>query len=80
MIVFLVTGEVCVWPDHAGAVRPNAYEPVAFDLSSVPLDDVLQFRTEHHNAYRAYTRDLRRFMIELADVDESEDREALLLE
>lgn len=55
-------------------------EPVAFDLSSVPLDDVLQFRAEHHDAYRAYMRDLRRFMIELAEVEESEDREALLLE
>ena len=55
-------------------------EPVAFDLSSVPLDDVLQFRTEHQHEYRGYMRDLRRFMIELAEVDERADREVLLLE
>ncbi len=53
-------------------------EPVAFDLSSIPLDDVLQFRAEHQDAYRAYMRDLRRFMIELAEVDEPADREVLL--
>ena len=55
-------------------------EPVAFDLSSIPLEDVLQFRAEHQHAYRSYMRDLRRFMIELADVYEPADREALLLE
>ncbi|MCY4328123.1 MAG: hypothetical protein OXC53_11120 [Rhodobacteraceae bacterium] len=55
-------------------------EPVAFDLSSVPLDDVLQFRKEHQHAYQKYMRDLRRFMMELAEVNESEERESLLLE
>ena len=40
----------------------------------------MQFRTEHQDAYRAYMRDLRRFMIELAEVDERADREVLLLE
>ena len=55
-------------------------EPVGFDLDSVPLDDVLEFRAEHRDAYRAYMRDLRGFMAELADVDIPEEREALLLE
>lgn len=55
-------------------------EPVAFDLSPIPLDDVLQFRAEHYNSYRSYMRDLRRFMIELAEVTIPADREALLLE
>ena len=55
-------------------------EPVAFDLSPIPLDDVLQFRAEHHDSYRAYMRDLRRFMIELAEIAAPADREALLLE
>ena len=55
-------------------------EPVAFDLSSILLEDVLRFRTEHQGAYRAYMRDLRRFMIELAEVDERADLEVLLLE
>lgn len=55
-------------------------EPVAFDLSSIPLEDVLQFRREHQDAYRAYMRDLRGFMVELAGVDEGADRELLLRE
>ena len=34
-------------------------EPVTFDLASIPLDDVLQFRAEQRDAHRAYMRDLR---------------------
>ena len=55
-------------------------EPVSFDLDSVPLDDLLQFRAEHRDAHRAYMRDLRGFMSKLADVHPLEEREALLLE
>ena len=55
-------------------------EPVTFDLTSIPLDDVLQFRTEHQAAYRAYMRDLRGFMVELAQIDNPNEREVLLLE
>ena len=55
-------------------------EPVTFDLSSIPLDDVLQFRAEHQDTYRSYMRDLRRFMIELADIEDPGERETLLLE
>lgn len=55
-------------------------EPVTFDLTSVPLDDVLQFRTEHQAAYRAYMRDLRGFMVELAEIDDPNKREIILLE
>ena len=55
-------------------------EPVSFDLESVPLEDLLQFRAEHRAAHRAYMRDLRGFMAELADVDLPAAREALLLE
>lgn len=55
-------------------------EPVAFDLSAIPLEDVLQFRAERHDAYRAYTRDLRRFMIEIAETNDAANREALLLD
>ena len=54
-------------------------EPVTFDLSSIPLDDVLQFRKEYQNSYKAYMRDLRGFMTELADIDQPEDRESALL-
>ncbi len=55
-------------------------EAVSFDLESVPLEDLLQFRAEHRPAHRAYMRDLRGFMVELADVGLPEEREALLLE
>lgn len=55
-------------------------EPVSFDLSAIPLDDVLQFRLEHQDAHRAYMRDLRSFMEELAVVDDSNERERALLQ
>ena len=55
-------------------------EPVTFDLNSVPLDDVLQFRAEHQDAHRAYMRDLRGFMCELAAINSPNERESKLLE
>ena len=55
-------------------------EPVSFNLDSVPLDELLQFRTEHQGSHRAYMRDLRGFMAELAEVNLPEEREALLLQ
>ena len=55
-------------------------EPVSFNLDPVPLDELLQFRAEHQAAHRAYMRDLRGFMAELADVSLPEEREALLLQ
>ena len=55
-------------------------EPVSFNLDSVPLDELLQFRTEHQAAHRTYIRDLRGFMVELSDIDHPEDRDALLLQ
>ena len=55
-------------------------EPVSFNMDSVPLDELLQFRAEHQAAHRAYMRDLRGFMAELADVSLPEEREALLLQ
>lgn len=55
-------------------------EPVTFDLASIPLDDVLQFRVEHKDAHRAYVRDLRSFVAELAEINEAAEREVALLE
>ena len=55
-------------------------EPVSFNLDSVPLDELLDFRAEHKAAHRAYMRDLRGFMAELADIDVPKEREALLLQ
>ena len=55
-------------------------EPVSFNMDAVPLDELLQFRTEHHGTHKAYMHNLQRFMAELADIDVLEDREKLLLE
>ena len=54
-------------------------EPVSFNMDSVPLDELLQFRVEHQFEHRAYMRDLRGFMAELAEVGLPEEREVLLL-
>ena len=54
-------------------------EPVSFDLSEVPLDEILDFRAEHRSAYRAYVDGLYGFMAELAEVDEFDEREQLML-
>ena len=63
-----------------GKVIALDLEPVSLNLGSVPLDDVLQFRTERRGAHRAYMRNLQRFMAELSAIDNPEEREALLLE
>lgn len=55
-------------------------ERVAFDLESVPLDDVLQFRKEHKDTHRDYMREVRGFMVELAMVEDPEQRELMLRE
>ena len=55
-------------------------EPVGFDLASVPLDDILEFREEHGPAHLAYVRNLREFMAQLADIDDADDRERVLIE
>ena len=55
-------------------------EPVSFNLDSVPLDELLQFRSEYQAAHQAYMRDLRGFVSELAEIDLPEERESLLLQ
>ena len=57
-----------------------AVEPVSFDLTLIPLDDILEFREEHRASYRLYVRDLHRFMAELAVIEDAYDRERLLVE
>ncbi|MDE2715677.1 MAG: hypothetical protein OXI33_01500 [Chloroflexota bacterium] len=66
-------------PSRANVIALDL-EPVGLDLSSIPLDDVLQFRVEHRDAHRAYVRDLQRFMAEIAIINEPAQRRALLLE
>ena len=66
-------------PSKGDVIRLDL-EPVALDLTSVPLEDVLQFRSEHNASYKAYRRDLHRFMAELASIQDSQERTGLLLE
>ena len=76
---FIQTFSMDAMPSRQNVVRLDL-EPVTFDLSSIPLDDVLQFRAEHQDSYRTYMRDLRRFMIELSDIEDRSVRAELLLE
>ena len=55
-------------------------EPVSFNLDQVPIDELLEFRSEHQAEHRAYIRNLRGFMAELADIDVPDEREQLLLQ
>ncbi len=50
---------------------------VGVDLASVPLDELLEFRSEHADGYRAYARDVRKFMRELAALP-AEERDGAL--
>jgi hypothetical protein len=59
----------------AGRVVVSDFQQVGFDLSSIPLEEVLAFRAEHGAAYREYARDLRAFVRSVATADD-EDREA----
>jgi hypothetical protein len=54
-------------------------EAVGLDLKSVPLEEVLGFRSEHGAAYRAYARDLRVEVGTLARMDR-DDRESQVLD
>ena len=66
-------------PSHGRFVQLDL-EAVSLDLSTVPLDEVLQFRNEHRDLHRAYIRDLRGFLDELSSIALSGDREAALRE
>ena len=63
----------------SGTVMLDA-EPVTLNLDLVPLDEVLDFRDEHQVAHKTYMRDIRRFMADLAQIDDLADRDAELLE
>lgn len=63
-----------------GSVIAFDLEPVSFNMDLVPLEELLQFRAEHRASHRAYMRDLRGFMAELADFSLPQEREALLLQ
>jgi len=52
-------------PASAGGVVAFDLETVAPDLSLVPLDEVLDFRRLHLKQYKAYSRNVRRFVHEI---------------
>ncbi|MCQ3804229.1 MAG: hypothetical protein KTV45_09005 [Acidimicrobiia bacterium] len=53
---------------------------VSFDLDSVPLDDLLEFRDEHRAGYKGLHAEPGGFMAELAQIDDTGNREELLRE
>ncbi|KOV13100.1 hypothetical protein ADK60_30785 [Streptomyces sp. XY431] len=55
-------------------------EDVGVDLSSVPLDEILDFRREHGDDYKTYARELRAFVRELEGTSHPAERERLLLD
>lgn len=49
---------------------------VGVDLGPFPIDEVLDFRKENQRLYRTYSRDVRRFALELSELDLGERAEA----
>ena len=66
-------------PSCEGVVKLDL-EPVTLDLSTVPLEEVLQLREDHRDAHKAYMRSLRGFLVELGRISDPAEREAALLE
>ena len=62
----------------AGHVVAADLEQVTLDLSTVPLDEVLDFRRQHGKQHRAYARDLRHLVRDLTLLDQTQRDEALL--
>ena len=61
----------------AGHLVTLDLETVGVDLAAVPLDDVLDFREHHGNAYRAYARNVREQVSQLGLLEPAE-REVVL--
>ena len=66
-------------PSCEGVVKLDL-EPVTLDLSSIPLEEVLQLREEHREAHKAYMRSLRGFLVELGRINDPAEREVELLQ
>jgi hypothetical protein len=58
----------------AGHVIALDLHTVAVDLGTVPLDEVLSFRDENGALFRAYMRRLRKFVSQIAVIENSADR------
>ena len=66
-------------PSYSNVIKLDL-EPASLDLSSIPLDDVLQLRKELGYAHKEYMRGLRGFMIELGHIEDPSARERTLLQ
>lgn len=62
----------------AGHVVALDLQTICVDLTTVPLDEVLDFRAEHGQAYRAYARDLRQLLFALGPMAAGEREQVLL--
>jgi len=62
----------------AGHVFTLDAQAVGVDLSSVGLDEILEFRADHGQEFRAYARGLRGAVAEIATADEPEQRAAII--
>jgi hypothetical protein len=61
----------------AGHVVTLDMQTVGLDLSAVPLDDILEFRDKHGLEHRRYMRNLRRFVDEIASLQDEEQARRL---
>ena len=66
-------------PSCEGVVKLDL-EPVTLDLSTIPLEEVLELREDHREAHKAYMRSLRGYLVELGRISDPAEREAALLE
>ena len=72
-------GEVLSLPSmpSAGSVVATDLATIGVDLSAIPLDEVLSFRTEHGNEYRSYRRAVKAFVRDLSSLSPPERVAAL---
>jgi hypothetical protein len=72
--------ETLAWapmPSSGHVVALNL-EVVSLNLASVPLDEILDFRQQHGADYRAYARNVRQLLAELALLAPNERRQQLV--
>ena len=66
-------------PSCEGVVRLDL-EPVTLDLSTVPLEEVLQLREDQGDAHKAYMHSLQGFLVELGRISDPAERKSVLQE
>ena len=61
---------------HAQIVNSDIRH-VGIDLKAIPLDEVLDFRRQHGSEYRAYSQDVRQFVLHISLLPEAERPSAI---